>query len=602
MSWRAPDCSSFLVENSTSPAWYSNSSTAYFPNSASGLTTLTSSTRGGNLQTSSSLVPSNTTTLALSSTTTILSISSATSILTPVSTTAQNVSVSTTSSTNSSTAILLTTSTFSLSASSTATTVAQNISTSGIISATSNSTSSISSSSTASQNISSSSTLLSSLSSTAANFTSQLASPSSSGSLQSLSTVGTTASTTALNASTSASSTIMVTGSTSSSSASSLSANSTLLSTTTLASSSSSDTLLSGAISTSFTSSSFLSSGTSLFSITSAPSSSGSSGTTALPIITSYSPDASSYSTIEGVTTNTHITTSDSSHGSGVFPFLWKCSFCGGGGLLLWGMNVPGIYPPPTPPPVAGWPTITIGPDSNPTPSSEATQTQTQTQTTLSTSIISSTTASSSGSSASSSSSSTTTNSDSCEATGAAKRTIGKREEITAEYDDPLGRALSWLGVDGLQSATGIITNKMNPDKSQANTKVFGLQGSYTLPKPVTVEGVKLSGTVPWKVRWDWDPDTDKKVHVNGEWGKKAARVKVAYKFPASNGLEADQTVMGADVTTLTKNCKVAQKKYRSDVENARGDLVFRDGATLEDAIQAIISQWTDKASTPRPC
>ncbi|KAL2046380.1 hypothetical protein N7G274_001827 [Stereocaulon virgatum] len=71
---------------------------------------------------------------------------------------------------------------------------------------------------------------------------------------------------------------------------------------------------------------------------------------------------------IVGVTSNTEITTDDNGHHT-IVPFLWGCWFCGGGGLLLWGVGpLPGIYPPPAPPPFPSWPVITIGNDNIPTP------------------------------------------------------------------------------------------------------------------------------------------------------------------------------------------------------------------------------------------
>ncbi|MCJ1450871.1 hypothetical protein MMC28_001205 [Mycoblastus sanguinarius] len=71
---------------------------------------------------------------------------------------------------------------------------------------------------------------------------------------------------------------------------------------------------------------------------------------------------------IAGVESNTEITTDNNGHHT-VVPFLWGCWFCGGGGLLLWGVDsLHGIYPPPVPPPFPSWPIITIGNDNIPTP------------------------------------------------------------------------------------------------------------------------------------------------------------------------------------------------------------------------------------------
>ncbi|KAI4126334.1 MAG: hypothetical protein LQ338_003811, partial [Usnochroma carphineum] len=135
---------------------------------------------------------------------------------------------------------------------------------------------------------------------------------------------------------------------------------------------------------------------------TTQPPSTGAHSTGPLPIITSYSSDFSSVATVVGITANTHISTSDGSHHGGIYPFVFGCWFCGGGGFVLWGMTLPGIYPPPDNPPVPSWPTITIGNDGDPTPdpsekptasqpsNSQPTQSQTKDQTTTASSCVSS--------------------------------------------------------------------------------------------------------------------------------------------------------------------------------------------------------------------
>ncbi|KAL9620387.1 MAG: hypothetical protein Q9160_005087 [Pyrenula sp. 1 TL-2023] len=71
---------------------------------------------------------------------------------------------------------------------------------------------------------------------------------------------------------------------------------------------------------------------------------------------------------IEGVTANTEITTTDKNGHHTIVPFLFGCWFCGGKGILLWGIGPgPGVYPPPSPPPFPSWPAITIGNDHIPT-------------------------------------------------------------------------------------------------------------------------------------------------------------------------------------------------------------------------------------------
>ena len=109
-----------------------------------------------------------------------------------------------------------------------------------------------------------------------------------------------------------------------------------------------------------------------------APPSSSSSSTLPL-IITSYNPDAETLTTLPPtITGNTVLYTSDASHTVGYYPLVKggsSCFFCPPGinlgGLVLFGMQLPGIYPPPFPPPFPGainFPSITVGADGKPTP------------------------------------------------------------------------------------------------------------------------------------------------------------------------------------------------------------------------------------------
>lgn len=108
----------------------------------------------------------------------------------------------------------------------------------------------------------------------------------------------------------------------------------------------------------------------------------GSTGAPLATITTSYDPEASTVTSIgPEITGNTAIRTSDDHHGLGFYPF-WKGGphcfiICppgiDNGGIILWGMDKPGIYPPPIPPPFPGieWPTITINDDLEPTATEE---------------------------------------------------------------------------------------------------------------------------------------------------------------------------------------------------------------------------------------
>ncbi|KAI4286169.1 MAG: hypothetical protein L6R38_000151 [Xanthoria sp. 2 TBL-2021] len=117
-----------------------------------------------------------------------------------------------------------------------------------------------------------------------------------------------------------------------------------------------------------------------------------SSITAALPIITtSYDPEVSTVSSIvPEITGNTAIRTSHDHHGVGIFPF-WKGGLecfiicppgIDNGGIILWGMHKPGIYPHPTPQPFPNfkWPTITIHEDLKLTATEEPDDEQTSSE------------------------------------------------------------------------------------------------------------------------------------------------------------------------------------------------------------------------------
>ncbi|KAL8836757.1 MAG: hypothetical protein Q9170_002786 [Blastenia crenularia] len=108
----------------------------------------------------------------------------------------------------------------------------------------------------------------------------------------------------------------------------------------------------------------------------------GTTGAALATITTSYDPEASTVTSIgPEITGNTAIRTSDDHHGLGFYPFWRGGPHCfiicppgiDNGGIILWGMDKPGIYPPPVPPPFPGinWPTITINDDLEPTATEE---------------------------------------------------------------------------------------------------------------------------------------------------------------------------------------------------------------------------------------
>ncbi|KAI9727381.1 MAG: hypothetical protein M1834_008452 [Cirrosporium novae-zelandiae] len=175
-----------------------------------------------------------------------------------------------------------------------------------------------------------------------------------------------------------------------------------------------------------------------------------------LPTITPSSVSTESVSTITGVTQNTEITTTDSDGHTTIVPFFWHCWFCGGGGILAFGIgSTPAIYPPPPNPPIVNWPTITIGNDYIPTPGPESddsdpTGSGSQSSTASSTSSSSSCTQSTvvtdfyvsctSASAGASSSSCVTSTSfvTGCDETGTTTTTVGVCSAVDSDSDDSL--------------------------------------------------------------------------------------------------------------------------------------------------------------------
>ena len=392
--------------------------------------------------------------------------------------------------------------------------------------------------------------------------------------------------------------------------------------------------------------------------ITSGPSTtSPPEGTALLSTITQYNSDVSSVGTIIGVTTNTHISTGDASHPSGIVPVLWGCWFCPpGAGLLLWGMTFPGIYPPPVPPPFPSFPPITIGNDGNPTPSPSPTEpkpsdqqpSQTATEPTTASASASQTvttgTASTGQSSDTSTGVSTGTQSASASASGSAsaeaqpckrdltfphlitKRDVylprlGKREEQTIPGTSPLKSALSHLGSsDALDSATGLITNRIGDklmdangnaikdargnfiDLGTANTFVNGLVGKLPIPqgKSITIGKAKFTGELPWTIRWDFD--ATKLSHVNAKFGK-SGEATFAYTFSSGNNDFENPTKNSYAENYMRQAVRSLTQAARLDIgaSHQAGQPRFIQGTTFEEATQTIIGLWKNIMDAPCP-
>ena len=367
----------------------------------------------------------------------------------------------------------------------------------------------------------------------------------------------------------------------------------------------------------------------SIVSATSAHSTLASSTSTTeqLLTITSYRPDASSVSTILGVTANTRISTGDSSHTSALVPFLWHddhCWFCPpGGGFLLFGMTAPGVYPPPPNPPAPQWPTITIPASGNPTPdpsedpasisSASASSPSVSTSTSPASSVASSSTLSSastiiSSSSPTSAQSTVTPSTDPCLRDVVVKREaahhgLSKRDEKIIASQSPLRSALyNFPSSSALDSAVKLITNKLGDivekggvaTRPTANTFVSGLTGLYTIPpvQSLIIDGKKMTSPMSWTIRWDFDPE--KQAHVNAEFGKGKGNPTFAYTF-ASDMPSYGEKYMRDAVRSLTD-------KARLDVgeSHKQGRPVFLQGTDLQEATQTIVSAW--KQLIDEPC
>ena len=373
-------------------------------------------------------------------------------------------------------------------------------------------------------------------------------------------------------------------------------------------------------------------------------------GTVALSTITQYNSDVSSIGTIIGVTANTHISTGDASHPSAIVPVLWGCWFCPhGGGLLLWGMTFPGIYPPPVPPPFPSFPPITIGNDGIPTPSPSPTDpkpsdqqpSQTASKPTTESASASQTattgTASSGTQSVSASTASASTSASASAEAQPCKRDLtfphlitkrdvfiprlGKREEKTVPGTSPLKSALSNLGTsDALDSATGLITNRIGDklmdangnaikdakgrfiDLGTANTFVSGLVGKLPIPQgsSINIGGVKFTGEVPWTIRWDFD--ATKLSHVNAKFGK-SGEATFAYTFSTGNDDPDSPTKNNYAENYMRNAVRSLTQAARLDIgaSHQAGQPRFIQGTTFEEATQTIIGLWKNIMDAPCP-
>lgn len=117
---------------------------------------------------------------------------------------------------------------------------------------------------------------------------------------------------------------------------------------------------------------------------------------------------------------------------------------------------------------------------------------------------------------------------------------------------------------------------------------IVGLAGKYEIPagKSITIAGQKLQGTMPWTIRWDYDPE--KLTHVNAEFGKGQNNPTFAYTFP-DDGLDGKsyQNLM-ADATrdlTMTAGLDVG-------ASHDAGQPKFVGGTSMANAVDAVVTRW----------
>lgn len=178
---------------------------------------------------------------------------------------------------------------------------------------------------------------------------------------------------------------------------------------------------------------------------------------------------------------------------------------------------------------------------------------------------------------------------------------------------DPLKSALNNLGTsDALDSATGLITNRIGDkvldkngkliDLGTAHTFVSGLVGKLTIPQgqSLNVGGTKFTGDMQWTIRWDYD-DT-KLTHVNAKFGK-SGEATFAYTFSTGNNDPDNPTKNNYADNYMRNAVRSLTQMARLDIgeSHAQSRPVFIEGTTFEEATQTIVGAWKNIMEGPCP-
>ena len=125
---------------------------------------------------------------------------------------------------------------------------------------------------------------------------------------------------------------------------------------------------------------------------------------------------------------------------------------------------------------------------------------------------------------------------------------------------------------------------------------IVGLAGNYQIPqgKSITIDGQKMTGNMPWIIRWDFDPQ--KQTHVNAEFGKGENNPTFAYTFSSGQSTTYGVGYM-AQAVRLMNNLARLDVKASHD----QGKPVFEQGTTLDDAVKSLVSHWQNILDAPCP-
>lgn len=161
-----------------------------------------------------------------------------------------------------------------------------------------------------------------------------------------------------------------------------------------------------------------------------------------------------------------------------------------------------------------------------------------------------------------------------------------------------------------LDSATGLITNRIGDkqlgqggkliDLGTANTFVSGLTGKLEIPQgqSLIIDGQKMTGSMQWTVRWDFD--MDKLTHVNAEFGKGANNPTFAYTFSTGSQTNGKNNYADGYMRNAVRSMtQLARLDIQASHDTGRPQ--FLQGTDMKQATQDIVKTWQNLMASPCP-